>query len=539
MNDVPQFYGDEVDGSFYFDSSYNGSYQLAMIPEETGMNIFETLSGQTANYHLASKEYIDGKTGIASDENLGTIKTDTTQGISADINGVLNITGRLGQTETGGLYSPTTMTPAVVDANAILLSGMSGLSVGNGVLALLRGSGVTVKSAPAGTTEYHVSNTYLNRLATAGLQVSGSVCIINENAEPSGEFSNIVSCTINGASFVPDSAGDDPDNDIIITVDKTCNPDTETTQIRCYTPATKTSSFYSGQMVGGSNGLANAIIGQQAFSNGGNVVCMVAAQSYNTGNGNGIFGRYHNSRKNRWFLSGTGHDNTNGRTEAGAAVGQYSDIQSDTLFAVGNGTDQLHRSNAFEVKDGGVSLPSANYIEIKDTNLAPAFNTTDYSKTSAILTEGDIAIFPDNATTLHLTKKSPAISVTEGEVLSWSFEVRKTTDNVVCTFGLNLLKTNATGGSASNNWVKNSAASEYTKEWQTVSGDFTIPSGMEYMTPRLTKTMPSGGTATNGSYEVRNLKITRPNGALVLSSPNGTKYKIIVADDGTLSTVAT
>ena len=109
----------------------------------------------------------------------------------------------------------------------------------------------------------------------------------------------------------------------------------------------------------------------------------------------------------------------------------------------------------------------------------------------------------------------------------------------MCTFGLNLLKTNATGGSASNNWVKNSAASEYTTEWQTVSGDFTIPSGMEYMTPRLTKTMPSGGTATNGSDEVRNLKITRPNGALVLSSPNGTKYKIIVADDGTLSTVAT
>ena len=505
---------------------------------------YETFQNGGLSYVLTKLKSVltgllSGKVNItdkATDSTLGLVKTNGAQGITLNADGQIEVGGRLGQTERGGLYSPQTMSPALVDANALLLSGMSGLSVANGALALLRGSGVTVKQAAAGATEYHVSNTYINRLACAGLQSEGSVCIINEAAEPTNEFSRILSCTINGASFVPDSTGDDPDHDIVITVDKSANPDTAITNLRCYFPATKSSSFYAGQMVGGRSGLANVVVGQQAFSDNGNVVAMIAAQSYNTGNGNAIFGRYHNSRKNRWFLSGTGHDNTNGRAEAGAAVGQYSVIKPKTLFAVGNGSDHLHRSNAFEVTDSGVSLPSAQYIEIADSNLAPAFNTTNYSKTAAITLNGDVAVFPDNATALYLTKKSPAIPVTEGEVISWSYEVRKTDDSVVCNQGLNLMKTNATGGSATNNWVRNEPASSYTTEWQTVKGTFTVPAGMEYMIPRLTKTMPSGGAATSGAYEVRNLKITRPDSAFVLHSPNGTKFKLKVADDGTIST---
>lgn len=445
----------------------------------------------------------------------------------------------IGQFPDGGLYSPATLNPTLVDKNALLLSGMSGLSVGNGALALLRGGGVTVKSAPAGTTEYHVSNTYLNRLICAGLQTAGAVCIINEDAEPTGNFSTILSCTINGAAFVPHTGEDDPDNDIVIIVDKTVNPDSAVTQIRCYQAATKQSSFYSGQMVGGGSGLANVIVGQNVFSPSGNVVAMIAAQSFNTGNGNAIFGRYHNVNKNRWFVSGTGHDTTNGRAESGAAVGQYSLIEPDTLFAVGNGVNQSNRSNAFEVKESGVSLPKANYVEITDRNLVGAFNTTNYSKTSAVTfsTDGETATFPDSTTALYVTKKTTAIPVTEGDVINWSYEVRKTTDTVACTFGLNLMKTNATTGSATNNWVNNDPASSYTTEWQTLKGTFTVPTGMEYMTPRLAKTMPSGGTATTGAYEVRNLQISRPDGAFVLSSPNGTRFQISVDDSGNLTAV--
>jgi len=475
----------------------------------------------------------------ATDETLGLVKLNPLQNVTLNENGQLVVGGRLGQTEQGGLYNPPTMNPTLVDVNALLLSGMSGLSVGNGALALLRGSGVTVKSAPAGTTEYHVANTYTNRLALAGLQTAGAVCIINEAAEPTGNFSTILSCTINGAAFVPHTGADDPDNDIIITVDKTANPDSAVTQIRCYQAATKSSSFYAGQMVGGGSGLANVIVGQQVFSPSGNVVAMIAAQSYNTGNGNAIFGRYHNVNKNRWLVSGTGHDTTNGRAEAGAVVGAYSLIEPDTLFAVGNGTNQANRVNAFEVKESGVSLPKANYVEIVDKNLVGVLNTTNYSKTSAVAISADgVATFPDTATALYVTKKSPAIPVTAGEVINWSYEVRKTTNTVACKFGLNLMKTNATGGSATNNIVNDDPATSYTTEWQTIKGTFTVPSGMSYITPRLQKTMPSGGTATSGAYEVRNLQVSRPDAALVLSSPNGTRYKITVDNSGNLTTTA-
>lgn len=508
-----------------------------LITNKTG-DLTNLTTDNKTNLVSAINEIVSGgAVDEATDTTSGTIKTDSSKNITLNADGQLEVGGRLGQTEEGGLYSPISMNPTLVDKNALLLSGMSGLSVGNGSLALLRGGGVTVKPSPAGTTEYHVANTYANRFICAGLQRTGAVCIINEDAEPSGEFSNILSCTINGASFVPDSGADDPNNDIVIIVDKTANPDTTITNLRCYLPATKSSSFYAGQEVGAFSGLANVVVGQNTFSDSGNVVAMIAQQSYNTGNGVGLFGRYLNSRKNRWFMSGTGHDNTNGRAESGAVVGQYSVINPDTLFAVGNGTDQLNRSNAFEVTDSGVSLPKVNNLEIVDVNLAPAFNTTNYSKTSAITITGDTATFPDNATALYLTKKSPAIPVTAGETLEWSYEVRKTTDTVVCNQGLNLMKTNATGGSATDNIVRNEPASSYTTSWQTVKGTFTVPAGMEYMTPRLQKTMPSGGTATSGAYEVRNLKITRPGQAnLVMSSPNGTRYKIVVDDSGNLST---
>lgn len=476
-------------------------------------------------------------TDIATETTYGLIKLNPPQNVTLDEDGHLVVGGRLGQTAEGGLYNPPSMNPTLVEKNALLMSGMSGLSVANGALALLRGSNVTVKSAPAGTTEYHVSNTYTNRLICAGLQTPGAVCIINEAAEPTGDFSKILSCTIAGAAFVPHTGAADPDNDIVIVVDKTCNPDSAVTQIRCYQAATKSSSFYAGQMVGGGSGLANVIVGQNVFSPSGNVVCMIAAQSYNTGNGNAIFGRYHNVTKNRWFVSGTGHDTTNGRAEAGAVVGQYADIQPDTLFAVGDGVNELNRSNAFEVTESGVSLPKANYVEIVDKNLVGAFNTTNYTKTSAVTfsTDGETATFPDSATALYVTKKTTAIPVTPGEVIEWSYEVRKTTETVACNFGLNLMKTNATTGSATNNIVNNDPASSYSTEWQTIKGSFTVPTGMTYMTPRLQKTMPSGGTATSGAYEVRNLQISRPDSALVLSSPNGKRFKITVNDSGALS----
>lgn len=98
---------------------------------------------------------------------------------------------------------------------------------------------------------------------------------------------------------------------------------------------------------------------------------IVAADVYNTGNGNALLGRLHISRKNRWFMAGSGHDNTSGRSEAGAAVGQYSLIDANTIFAVGNGTSHTDRKNAFEVRADGFVLPSPNgtryLVSVSDT----------------------------------------------------------------------------------------------------------------------------------------------------------------------------
>ena len=41
-------------------------------------------------------------------------------------------------------------------------------------------------------------------------------------------------------------------------------------------------------------------------------------------------------------------------------MGQWSDITSETLFAVGDGTSHTDRSNAFEVRDKAFVIKSPN-----------------------------------------------------------------------------------------------------------------------------------------------------------------------------------
>lgn len=111
---------------------------------------------------------------------------------------------------------------------------------------------------------------------------------------------------------------------------------------------------FAGQDVGSNNGNgASVIVGQAVCSYSGNANNIVGASIYNQGNGNTIVGRQHISRKNRWFMAGTGHDNTNGKSESGCAIGEWSLISSDTAFCIGNGTNQTNRSNLFEIKTNG------------------------------------------------------------------------------------------------------------------------------------------------------------------------------------------
>lgn len=552
---VPVVFGDDHDHSVYVENGKSGdeAVQLAITPNEKGATVYTNGGAQTTETtNLASVEYVDAKTAQATETTLGTVKLNPDKGITLNEEGQLEIEGgMLGQTEEGGLYAPISMTPAFVDKNGFLLSSMSGLSVANGSLALLRGGGVTVKSAPAGTTEYHVANTYANRLICAGLQSSGAVCIINEDAEASGEFSNILSCTINGAAFVPHTGPDDPNNDIIITVDKSANPNDTITNLRCYPPAMKSSSFYAGQMVGaGAGNLANVIVGQNVFSPSGNVVAMIAQQSYNTGNGNAIFGRYHNSVKNRWFMSGTGHDNTNGKTESGAVVGQYSDIKPGTLFAVGNGLDHLHRSNAFEIttEDGGTA--KINKIEAKNAKIefqtsvevAPQFSSVSWNPNTSTILLTDF----DGVTGLKLgglatqnvnadVRTEYSIPVKEGDVITWSFDARKTSDDILGNLSLHLRSVNAAGAQLAPNIVKNGAPADYSTDWTTYTGTFTVPADMTLMRPRFMRAR--GGNTEY--YEIKNFSLVKSvDSGLFLTSPNGTQFRLTIDDNGFLGTEA-
>ena len=320
------------------------------------------------------KELLAGKQdklSDATDSTAGLVKTNSSESITLNSNGQLDVGGRLGQmSNTTGIYSPKSINPAAIGNGSFLLTEASGTSLGNKSLAVSTGTNITLKqTASAGATQYVVANTYQNRIICAGLK-DGEVAL-NE-ASAGTKTVNIVSVTINGSTFVPDSSASSSTNNIIITTDESINPNSSISQIRVYSDEGKDGGFsnlFVGQAVGSAGG-ASVIVGQKIWSNSGNACALVGADIYNAGNGNALFGRQHISRKNRSFLAGTGHDTTNAKSESVAAVGQWSSISSDTAFAVGNGTSATARNNLFELKDSGAGyLNGVDIAVISDSEL--------------------------------------------------------------------------------------------------------------------------------------------------------------------------
>ena len=307
-----------------------------------------------AYFWQALKSLLAGKvntTDIATDSTYGIVKTNPNESVTLNANGQLDVGGRLGQmSNTTGVYSPKSINPSAVGDGSFLLTEASGTKLGNKSLAVSTGSGLTLKTtASAGATQYVVANTYENRIICAGLV--GGMVALNE-ATASTNYANVTSVQINGANFTPDSSANDNTNNIIITVDKSVNPNGSTSSIRPYCNEGGFSNVWVGQQVGGLGG-ASVVVGQKNYSASGNACAIIGASIYNGGNGNALFGRQHISRKNRWLMAGTGHDNTSGRTECGVALGQWASISSDTVFVIGNGTNATSRSNLFEIKANG------------------------------------------------------------------------------------------------------------------------------------------------------------------------------------------
>lgn len=302
----------------------------------------------------------------ATDDILGLVKTNASQSISLDSNGKLQVGGRLGQfPTTTGIYASSDREPRNVGDYSFLITDAKGVDLNTSrAFALVSGYGLTCKSASAGATEYRVTNNYQNRILCK--MAEGGYASINEATSKIQQIIPIVSVTINGAEFTPDSSANSS-TDIIIKTEQSLNPETSgVTNIRLFGKMLSYSTAHIGNGIASLGGGRNILLGGGVTkASNSNDNCLIGMAIYSSGNGNACFGRQHIARKNRGFLAGTGHDTTNAQSESVSAVGQWSFIDANTLFAVGNGTSHTARSNAFEVRSDGIVLRSPNGTRYK------------------------------------------------------------------------------------------------------------------------------------------------------------------------------
>lgn len=293
------------------------------------------------------------KTQVATDAVLGLVKTNPSESVTVDSNGKLKVGGRIGQfSGTTGLFAPTDREPRQVDNYSFLVTDAKGMNMNaNRSLAIVSGYGFACQSAAAGSTTYKISNTYVNRIIAK--MAEGGYAAKDEATSTIKQIVPVTSVKINGSTFTPDSSANGS-NPIEITVAETLNPDSTISNIRLFGSMQSYATAHIGNGVKTESGGRSLMIGGGISKTGsGNDICIVGNAMYTSGNGNALFGRNHISKKNRWIMAGDGHDNTDGISEGGAVFGKYAKIQSDTAFAVGNGTSHTARSNLFEIKTNG------------------------------------------------------------------------------------------------------------------------------------------------------------------------------------------
>lgn len=289
---------------------------------------------------------VEARSSVASDDKLGNIKTDTAAGISVDgSTGILSVNGRLGQFPNGGLFYPATANPFKVGNYSMLITDAVGLGAGNRDFIIAGGNNVSLRgSHAAGSTVYRVSNSYSNRI---GLNACKNGFASLTEATASKYTVPIVSIKFaNGDDISAYSGPNESDNDIIITTNGSANPDSATTSIRCYGYWSTTDIVSVGQCNGSDNGKCLQV--GMLCRNEGNQTIQVGNTIYSSGANSAQFGRQHINKQTDSLLAGFGHDNSNGR-QGSSALGLWSVIKSNTMFAIGNGTSDIARSNALEV----------------------------------------------------------------------------------------------------------------------------------------------------------------------------------------------
>ena len=301
---------------------------------------------------LAEKVGVDDK---ATAQALGLVKLNPNQSIEMNADGQLTVGGRLGQYPNGGVYYPDTIEPTGVGASSFQMTdGAKGLNIGSREFAILAGANLTIKSAAAGSTTYRASNTQANRIICAAAK--NGFCAIDQTDAATNGTAHITDISFaNGDPISFYFGATESNNDIIITVDRTVNPNAATTKLRMYGNSTSNDVIAVGQGVGATHGKA-VVLGQSCFGGGNQIIALGNGVHVMANNSSG-FGHTHLINKQYCFGAGQGHDFTNASNGA-SAFGTWSILESDTAFAVGNGNANA-RGNALEVKnDGGIVVPS-------------------------------------------------------------------------------------------------------------------------------------------------------------------------------------
>lgn len=344
--------------------TYTGAEKMDLVSNPTAGDVLTTdANGQAqdsgqALSGLALKTDLPGQ---ATDSVLGLVKLNPNESVELNADGRLTVGGRLGQFTGGGVFYPTTIEPTNVGASSFLMTdGAKGLSLGSRQFGIMAGANLTCKSATAGATQYRLTNSQTNRFACFAGK-NGRLAIDQTDAMTNGTALITDISFANGNPISAYFGPNETNNDIIITTDRTVNPSAATTKLRIYGTSTSNDVLVAGQGCGASGGKAISL-GQSCFA-GGNQNIAFGNSSIVTANNSVAFGHTHLVNKQYCFAAGQGHDFTNASNGSGA-VGVCSDINGDTLFAVGNGvfsaSGAITRSNAFAVtRDGGVIVPSS------------------------------------------------------------------------------------------------------------------------------------------------------------------------------------
>lgn len=310
-----------------------------------------------------------GTSDYATDSAYGIVKTNSAKSITVNASGQLEVGGRLGQFPDGGVYYPDTIEPGGVGASSFLMTdGAKSLTVTGRTFGIMAGVNLTCKNTAAGSTIYRATNNQTNRFICAAV-LGGRAALSQADATENGTAAIVSIEYANGDPMTtPYFGATESTNDIIITLEHTVNPDAATKALRLYGTNKSTDNILVGQGVAAGGGKALSL-GQATFAGGNQCIAFGNAAYVNANNSVG-FGHTMLINKQFCFGAGQGHDFTNG-VNGSAAVGVASQITSDTLFAVGNGTfnsnGNITRSNAFEVLNDGIVLKSPNGTRYKIT----------------------------------------------------------------------------------------------------------------------------------------------------------------------------